>query len=192
MPLRRPKRSLNTHPQEAWGGGWRCSGGSVTSKMAKTGLKWGICMAKMAKTGQKWAFTKTICLIWATMGTVLRQKWYKMSQNYQPQQTCGLSMLVSWFWGVCAAVFGTLWSHNTAKSGQNGPIWTIKGFPKAPSAAVDAGKVHFWHKNALCQPVSQTIFFECRVGGWLSIVGLRRLHGWVHRFATNSAGVVMY
>ena len=43
--------------------------------------------------------------------------------------------IVGWFWGVCPAVFGSFWSHNTAKSGQNGPIWTIKGFPKAPSAA---------------------------------------------------------
>ena len=30
--------------------------------------------------------------------------------------------------------------------------------------------------------VSQTAFFECRVGRWLSIIGLRRLPVWVHRF----------
>ena len=27
-------------------------------------------------------------------GHCFAPKWYKMSQNYQPQQTCGLSMLV--------------------------------------------------------------------------------------------------
>ena len=37
--------------------------------------------------------------------------------------------------GGCEAFFGTFGSHNTAKSGQNGHIWTIKCFPKAPSAA---------------------------------------------------------
>ena len=73
-------------------------------------------MTKMANNGQKWAFTKTICLIWAKQcpllpksgiykdnmpdlgnnGHCFAPKWYKMSQNYQPQQTRGLSMLVDW------------------------------------------------------------------------------------------------
>ena len=30
-------------------------------------------------------------------GHCFAPKWYKMSQNYQPQQTCGVSMLVQFF-----------------------------------------------------------------------------------------------
>ena len=67
------------------------------------------------------------------------------------------------------------------KKSQNGSICAKTVFPKCLIQHVHAGKVHFWHKNALCQPVSPTSFFECRVGGWLSIAGLRRLPVWVHR-----------
>ena len=65
------------------------------------------------------------------------------------------------------------------------PVWTKKnGFPKVLFAARKMlAKCIFGHKNALCQPVSPTVFVDCR-GGRVASVGLRRLPRWVHCHVT--------
>ena len=54
------------------------------------------------------------------------------THNEVPPQNCFYPFILlsfypshisSFFLGGCPAVFGTFWSHNMAKSGQNGPIW---------------------------------------------------------------------
>ena len=76
---------------------------------------------------------------------------------------------MAWVWRVHPAVFGTFWSHNTAKSVPNGPGFDQKWLSKGPYAAGKMlAKCIFGHKNTLCQPVSRTVLFlECR-GGWVS------------------------
>ena len=53
-------------------------------------------------------------------------------------------------------------------------------------------KCIFGTKMHFASRVSQTVFFECRVGGWLSVVDCDDYLFWVHRFTANSTGAVVY
>ena len=60
-----------------------------------------------------------------------------------------LEINVEW---IEMAFFGHsgIFNQHTTKSGQKiGPVWTKTGFLKGLLLQVNAGKAHFWHKNAL-------------------------------------------
>ena len=84
-PLRRPKRSLNTHPLLAWGYltmFWRLCGALVPKKWQKKVQKGAFARQTVIKNGQKWAFAEQRRLNWATKGTFVvtnGQNWYTIT-----------------------------------------------------------------------------------------------------------------